>query len=504
MTPHLAFKGNTWHRDLLLITILCLLLYGLYLGAYPLILPDEGRYSDIAREMLRHGNYLTPYYNGIPFFDKPPLFFWMETLFIRLAGLNEWGLRLWPITVATMGCMGSYVAGRKLFNRATGCWAATIQASCLFYFMMAHVADLDLTVATFIALSLFSFLIAAETRQHKSYYYYAAYVFSALAILSKGLIGIVLPAMVIGLWILLLNRWRLLRQMRLLTGLAIILVITSPWFLLMHEKHPGFLHYFFYTQQFHRYLSQHFNSRHGVWFYPFIITVGTLPWTPFVFRAIFSGIKLTWKNHQQETIPLFLLLWIISITLFFSIPTSKTLSYILPIFPAIALVTAAYLEQKLRLGKFQKSVRLPIVISLLMYPMIMFSLSHYGDTLRLPSSKVIAQQLKPLLKPTDTVVFYETFYPDISLYLDHNVLIAGDFADERLWDNWRLDFYQGLKDPKYQSQQLTPKQLKERWLSHKKVYILTSDKMMSKFRQINLPDRHLMAHHQHLWLFRND
>ena len=502
MTPYPTLQGNTWRRDLLLIALLCGLLYSLCLGAYPLILPDEGRYADIARHMLQSGNYLTPFYNGIPFFDKPPLFFWMETVFIRLAGLNEWGLRLWPITVATLGCIGTYVAGRKLFSRSTGCWAAAIQATCLFYFMMAHVADLDLTVAIFIALSLFAFLIAAESTNHPSRYYYAAYVFSALAILSKGLIGIVLPMMVIGLWILVLNRWRLLLTMRLATGLCIILAIVGPWFYLMHQQHAHFLHYFFYTQQFSRYLSTNFNSRHGAWFYPFIILVGTLPWTPFLFQALFSTTQQTARHPQQHSKFLFLLLWIISITLFFSIPTSKTISYILPIFPAMALITAAHLEQRSSLSKTSKNRRIPIMISLLLYPLIMLSFIHGEKKWHLPSSKVIAQQLKRHLTDSDPVIFYETYYPDIAVYLNHNVLVAGDFSHERLRDNWRLDFLEGLKDPKYRSKELTPTQLKALWERHKRIYIITTDKEIPKLSQIGLPHIELIGHNELLSVFQ--
>lgn len=492
----------SWWPDILLITLLAFALYSLFLGAYPLLIPDEGRYSDVVREMLRTGNYITPLYNGIPFLDKPPLYYWIQTLFVHFIGLNEWGLRLWPVTIATIGCIGTYITGRHLFNRRTGWMAAMVLGSSAFYFVMAHVADLDLTVAIFITFSLYCFLLALEKTETQRWYFYSAYVFAALAILTKGLIGIVIPMMVIGLWILFLNRWKLLRRMHIVSGLIIILIICGPWFYLVQQQNHNFFHYFFYVQQFHRYLTHEFNSRHGLWFYPFILLVGTLPWSFFVIAAFIQKIKTTWQDRQHHKKPLFLLLWVIGVTVFFSIPISKSMGYILPVFPPIALLTASHLEKIIRLKEHSFSLIIPLIICLCLYPAIMFGIAHEGTRFGITTSKPLALQLKKRLQPSNTVVFYDYYYQDLALYLDHNVLLAGDFKHEKLKDIWRQDFIEGLKNPNYKHHTLTLKQLHQLWQSKKTVYIFATTDKIDAFKNTAHPPYHLIGHYQKLWLFK--
>jgi len=540
----------TWWLDVFIITLIAYGLYSIFLGSYPLINPDEGRYSDIARHMLETGNYITPMFNGIPFLDKPILFFWIQTFFIRLFGINEWALRLWPITIATFGCVFTYITGRRLFNRRTGWLGSIILLTSLFYFMMAHVADLDLTVAVFIAAALFSFMLAVESpKKQQRWYFWLSYLFAGLAVLTKGLIGIVLPMMVIGLWVLLLNRWKVLLQMRLISGLIIMTAIILPWFFLVQQYNPNFFHYFFYDQQVDRYLTHHFNSRHGLWFYPFIIVAGMLPWSLYFLAGFFRKCKIIWQNRQDHQKDCFLLLWIISISVFFSIPISKTMGYILPVFPAIALITASNLDTYFR-HRQQESARLclftsillamlgivlfflpkwlsnlplaaigpelhfmsivlfisaigllltmrskaifqmlvPIAAVLLIYPCLMYSIVNERKALGLVSSKPLALKLKAMLKPDDTVIFFDYYYQDLAFYLKHDVLLAGDFQHEKLRDHWRRDFVEGLKNPKYQNHSLSISQLQHYWLGGKRVYLFTiADKLNKLQKQLGLP-----------------
>ncbi len=555
---------KTWWFDVFFITLVAYGLYSIFLGSYPLINPDEGRYSDIARHMLESGNYVTPMFNGIPFLDKPVLFYWIQSFFLRLFGLNEWALRLWPITIATFGCVFTYITGRKLFNRRTGWLASIILTTSLFYFMMAHIADLDLTVAVFIASALFSFIIAVESADKKQrYYYWLAYSFAGLAILTKGLIGIVIPMMVIGLWILCLNRWKTLLKMRLISGIIIIAAINLPWFLLVQYHNPDFFHYFFYNQQIHRYLTQHFNSRHGYWFYPFILVVGTLPWSICFLAGFFRKCKITWKNRQKYQKHCFLLLWIISVSVFFSIPISKTMGYILPVFPAAALITASYLDTCFRdrkqaiarcwiitsvllaimgtalfflhdlpskflftrvepeliiigstlwlaaIGLFFtrknraifQTVFIPIAATLIIYPVVMYGIKQEGTQLGLESSKPLALPLKAKLKPNDIVIFYDYYYQDLSFYLDRDVLLAGNFKHEKLRDVWRQDFYEGLKNPRYKSHAMTTHQLQQLWKGHHHIYLFTTTKKMGQLKKILPPNSYQLKRYQNLILF---
>lgn len=149
----------TWVFDLSVLGSLFLLFYFFGLGSYPLFTPDEGRYSEIAREMIKTHDFITPRLNGVVFLDKPILYYWLQVLSIKLFGLNEWALRFWPALLGIWGCVLNYFCGRTLFNRRVGLLASFILGSTILYFGAAHYANLDLEVAVFISSSLLFFLL---------------------------------------------------------------------------------------------------------------------------------------------------------------------------------------------------------------------------------------------------------------------------------------------------------------------------------------------------------
>jgi len=500
-------KQSFWLKDIFLITLITAICYGCYLGSYPLQLPDEGRYSDVVREMLITGNYIIPLTNGIPFIDKPPLFFWMQTFFVQIFGLNEWGLRLWPVTVGILGCLSNYLTGYLLFNRQTGQLAAFILATSIFYFIMSHVADLDLTVSVLISCSLFAFLLGIKKENHRHYFFYGAYLFAALAILAKGLMGIVLPAMVVGLWIFILERWSLLLKIQLITGLLIILALCSPWFFFAQKQIPTFLHYFFYTQQFHRYLATEFNSHQNAWYYLVVISVGFLPWSFFGVLSIFSKIKDIYHRNPHFETYLFLLIWIISITFFFSIPVSKTISYILPVFPPLALLTASYLQPKLQHSKrFLFFIVAFISLSFLILITAAFLLAQKRNYFHFSTSKPLALKLKKLLRPEDTVIFFEGFSKDLPVYLNHDLLLATNFKYEKLHDNWRQDFNEGLKIEKYRKKMIvSPQRLSALWRikNNNRIYLFTTANQIPALKITLQAPIYLVGFYRQLYLFTN-
>src|SRR3990167_9614176 len=133
--------------DTLFIILVGVLFFGAFIGSYHLITPDEGRYVEVAREMVASNNYITPYLNGTAFLDKPILYYWFESMLIKTFGLSEWSVRLLPAFFGLLGCLLTYWAGTKLYNRRTGWIAALILMSSLLYFLSSHYADMDLMVA---------------------------------------------------------------------------------------------------------------------------------------------------------------------------------------------------------------------------------------------------------------------------------------------------------------------------------------------------------------------
>jgi 4-amino-4-deoxy-L-arabinose transferase-like glycosyltransferase len=340
---------NSWALDLFFITTLISLFFAMFMGSHHLLVPDEGRYVEVAREMVASGNYVTPFLNGIVFLDKPILFYWLQCLAIKIFGLKEWSVRLWPAIIGVFGCVASYVAGRKLFNRRTGIFAAFILATSPLYYILSHYANMDLEVAVFITATLYAFLIAVklEDSYRRSIVLWIAYTFAALAFLTKGMIGIVFPAMIIGGWIIIFNDWRLLKRIHLLSGLGILVLIVTPWCILEQRANPEFFHYFFVTQHFSRFLTSNFNNPHATWFYLPVVLIGLIPWAFFLVQAFWQKIQLIFENCREHKIEVFLLLWVLLIFMFFSIPRSKLIGYIAPIIPPLVLIISSYIDSAL-------------------------------------------------------------------------------------------------------------------------------------------------------------
>src|SRR6185312_4499559 len=223
-------------KDILILTVVISLFFAFWLGAYPLLTPDEARYSEVAREMVVTGNYITPHLNGVVMLDKPIFHYWLQATAIKLFGLSEWALRLCPALFGVLGCLFTYIAGRLLFERRTGLLAAIILATSPLYFFSAHYANLDMEIAVLISAALFTFLIAVK--YSRLYLLWIAYIFAGLAVLTKGLIGIMLPALIIGIWILWQKQWQVLRSMYLWSGLLLVILIASPWYILVQKANP--------------------------------------------------------------------------------------------------------------------------------------------------------------------------------------------------------------------------------------------------------------------------
>jgi len=331
-------------RDLVLLTIFSTLLFSFMLGNRPLSVPDEGRYVEIPREMVVSGDYLTPRLNQVKYFEKPVLFYWLEAFSIKLFGLHEFTLRLWPAIMALLGCLAVAVAGARLFDRMTGILAGAILATSILYYALSRAIILDLTVSILLAAALLSFLIGTHepVGTRRRLYLWCFYAFSALAVLTKGLIGILIPGMVIGAWILLLGEWRILKTIYLPTGLALFLLIAAPWHIMVGMANPEFFNFYFIHEHFIRYLTKVHGRYHPFWFFVPILLLGLFPWSAFLIQSIKHSMPSSWKERHEHRDALFLLLWAGLVFIFFSISDSKLIPYILPIFPPLAILIGRY------------------------------------------------------------------------------------------------------------------------------------------------------------------
>lgn len=498
-------KRFSWITDLLIISLGLGLFFTLWIGTYPLFTPDEGRYSEVAREMIATGDYITPHLNEVVFLDKPILYYWLQASAIKLFGLNEWALRFWPAILGIWGALHVYIAGRTLFNRRAGLLSALMLATSPLYFCASHYANLDLEVAVFISSALLFFVMGVELSHDRKKSFLClmlGYLFSSFAFLTKGLIGIVFPAIILGLWFLFLYRKRLLAKMRLITGLIIFLMISAPWYIWVQKINPQFFQYFFVTQQFSRFLTYaDFNNQTFIWFYFPVVALGFVPWSFFLLQAIGYHLKKVYLDRQQYRIELFFLLWAIVIFVFFSIPKSKTLGYILPIFPALALIVGHYFSNVwdklstrgtliglvvfnvmcflmslfclwvshtvppdivrylmitsmilitssvivyyfLRQKQYHKAIYCVFITAMSFLLTFVASASAFNHK----SIKPLAIELKSHLKPEDEVATYQKYFQDLPVYIERRITIISDWRSQYIpyRDNWQRELWFGM------------------------------------------------------------
>ena len=308
--------------------------------ARPLLLPDEGRYVGVAWEMLRSGDWLVPTVNGLPFLHKPPLFYWITAASMSLFGANAWAARAAPLLGACLGAVALYAFVRRWAGERHAHWTILALLAQPLFYIGGQFANLDMLVAGCITATIVLLAHAALCSERDlpcGNALLAAYACAALGVLAKGLIGAVLPALVIWAWLATLHRWRLLPRLMSLRAGALFALVAAPWFILMQREFPGFLHYFFVVQHFKRFAGSGFNNVEPLWFYPAVLLLFGLPWLPWACRLLARGAPAaSWRDPVRRL----MWLWIAVVVLFFSVPQSKLIGYVLPAVPPLAFVLA--------------------------------------------------------------------------------------------------------------------------------------------------------------------
>lgn len=310
-----------------------------------LSLSDEGRYSEIPRYMAQSGDWTTPRLNGIKYFEKPPLQYWATAASYRVFGEHNWSARLWPALTGFLGVLLMYFVGARLYGATAGLYTALVLGSSVLYSALAHILTLDMGLAFFLTVALAGILLGldprADAKTNRRWMHVAA-AGCALAALSKGLIGIVLPGAVVVLYILIKRDFGLLRKLHLVTGGLLFFAITAPWFIAVSLANPEFAWFFFVHEHLQRYTST-IHQRYQPWYFFIpILLAGILPWLLTLIDALFNSRKKLAATRVFDPL-LFALLWAGFIFVFFSASGSKLPSYILPIFPALALIIGLHL-----------------------------------------------------------------------------------------------------------------------------------------------------------------
>lgn len=406
----------------------------------PLMLPDEGRYVGVAWEMMRSGDWLTPTLNGLPYFHKPPLFYWITATSMSVFGPGDWSARAAPLLGAWAGAMAVFLFMRRWWGERAARLSLVALLAQPLYYIGGQFANLDMLVAGCITVTIVLLAHAALSFETGGDRYRAlggAYAAGALGVLAKGLIGAVLPALVIASWLLLGRRWRTLHALLWLPGALLFVVIASPWFAAMQWHFSGFTDYFFVVQHFKRFAMGGFNNVQPFWFYPAVLLLFTLPWLPWLRPHLARG-RL--DDPDRGDLRLLMLVWLVLIVLFFSLPKSKLLGYVLPAVPPLAVLLADGFETRIagprRTARaWWISAGMAMAVSIAAVLFLAARPPH--------STKELGAALREQRGPHEPVYMLGNYYFDLPLYarLAEPASVVLDWADPEIHrrDTWRKE-----------------------------------------------------------------
>jgi 4-amino-4-deoxy-L-arabinose transferase-like glycosyltransferase len=312
------------------------------IGSRTLIHPDEGRYAEIAREMAASGDWLTPRLNGLKYFEKPPLQYWLTAGAFDVLGVGNASARL-PTVASTLvaaafiGFVGWRAGGARL-----GITSAAALAGSAGYVVGGHVLALDGLLTATLAIALGAFVLAQHddaTPRRARAWMLVAWAAIAAATLTKGLIGIVIPGASLVLYTAATRDFAIWRRLSLGWGLLLFVALAAPWFVAVSKANPEFAHFFFIHEHFERYLTTEHKRVGAWWYFVPLLAVGVLPWL----TILGWGLPRAWRDAAPSrngfSWPRFALVWAAFVFVFFSVSSSKLPGYILPMFPPLALVT---------------------------------------------------------------------------------------------------------------------------------------------------------------------
>lgn len=403
------------------------------IGLRPLMLPDEGRYVEVAREMLL-GDGLVPTLYGLPFFHKPPLMYWIDMAAMQVFGVNAFAARVAP-------ALGGWLMGSAIYldlYRRAGPRPAAIVLGVLattpFFFVGAQYANHDMLVAGLITVAIVLARRAVDDPGHTPLrWVVAAWCAMALAVLAKGLIGVVLPALVVGPWLLAQRRWREVLRLMHPLAVAVFAVIAAPWFVAMQWRYPEFVDYFVLEQHVRRFAQTGFNNEQPFWFFVPVLLLLTLPWSLWLPLAVRrrQAVALAPNPADKATAALYMW-WAVAVLGFFSLPSSKLVGYALPALPPFVALLGLTFCRGQAWRWIMPAAALACVATVL-------ALAWAAPK----SNRDVGRALAAQLKPEDRAVFVDAPYFDVPFYagMTQSPIVLSDWDAPGIprQDNWRKE-----------------------------------------------------------------
>jgi 4-amino-4-deoxy-L-arabinose transferase-like glycosyltransferase len=306
-------------------------LFFFHLGTYGLLEPDEGRYAEIAREMLASRNFIVPHLNYVPYIEKPPMLYWLTTLAMSVLGVNEFAARFINAFAALSGVAATCFFAAKTFDKRRAILAGAVLSTSAIYAVMAQILTTDMLLTASMTIALYALFLHWRDGGRWCWVAYAAIGFAAL---SKGPVGVAIPLFVMTIFL-----WRegdlhgAIRRFHALPGLLFIAAIAAPWFIAITISEPGFFDFYFIGEHVRRFFDSNYSHDQPPYYYVPIMLGGLMPWTlavPFI----------PWRRLTPNPARRFCLIASGTVFVVFSCSSAKLVPYILPAIPPLAVVIA--------------------------------------------------------------------------------------------------------------------------------------------------------------------
>ena len=331
---------NKHFLAILVITAAILFIPGL--GKMDLTDPDESFYAQTAREMLEEGDWLTPRIFDEPQFEKPPLYYWLVIGSYKAFGVNEFAARFPSALFAMIGVIGVFYLAKLFYGEIAGFFSGLVTATCVQYMALARACVTDMALTVFILLCLVFFMYGWVSEKKR--FFYLSSVMAGLAVLTKGPIGLFIPGMTVLLYVAFTRQWKHFSRVPFPLCAFFLLAVSLPWYVLVTRAHgQAFIGEFFGLHNITRFTTPEHRIGSSPFFYIPIVLGGFLPWTLFIPAAISDMRKKGGESIDGiKGKGAFLLIWFLVVFVFFSISKTKLVTYIFPLFPAMAVVMGRF------------------------------------------------------------------------------------------------------------------------------------------------------------------
>ena len=348
-------------NTLVILTVLYVVLFFYRIGSTGLIDVDEPRYAEAGREMLESGNWIVPQFNYEVRYDKPVFFYWVEALSMKVFGVNEFAARFPSVLLSLLCCAVTFLFLRTFYELRSALFGTLVLMSSLEFTALSRFSITDMTFCSLISASVFSFYLGYNQiiNSHRVFkfqiekftgWYIAGFIFLALAVLTKGPASVLILGMIFLPFFLWTEKLEYAyKNKSFWIGFLLFFIVILPWYILVHLKTVGeFTKVFFGLHNLSRYTSVVSGHKGSFFYFIPVVLLGFLPWTFFLFQAIAEILKTGLKSllvSPKEGVPWFCLWWFLVVFLFFSFSKTKLLTYILPLFPALAVIITFYFDQ---------------------------------------------------------------------------------------------------------------------------------------------------------------